>query len=275
MTLQVSARAESGPAIKVTKGNLSQLQTLLSDHAPIRSWRAVEFLLGEMKRATIVDENQTPPNVVTMHSRVEFRHDDSGATQIATLVYPGERDLYEDGISVVTPVGATLIGLAEGQSLSYPAPDGRPTSITVLRILYQPEAAARLALAGFPQRPKPADSAAPRIFDAYGHLMPAHHEQICKRLNAAGYWSPMQQSKLLAEQIGYFDDAEIWAILMWNARPSRPLASLLQYWIAAGMPVWRRAIAGAGAKAATAKAATAKANVEANAAAAHADEAAG
>jgi regulator of nucleoside diphosphate kinase len=137
-------RFESFPEIRVTKENLGRLDTMLVDHAPIRSWRAVEFLVRELMRAKIIDPHEIPGQVVTMGSRVEYREDDNRIPRVATLAYPGDFRLYEDAMSVLTPVGAVLLGLSEGQSMSYPGPDGQPKKITLTKVLYQPEAAQRV-----------------------------------------------------------------------------------------------------------------------------------
>ena len=48
-------------------------------------------LLGdELLRADVVAAQAMPPSVATMHSRVEFRDDVTGAVRRITLVYPGE-----------------------------------------------------------------------------------------------------------------------------------------------------------------------------------------
>lgn len=133
----------SAPEIKVTKENLARFDTLLENHAPIRFWRAVEFLVRELTRAAVVDDDNTPGNVVTMRSRVKFCEEENETPAVVTLVYPGESHLHEDAISVLTPLGAALIGLSEGQSISYPRPDGTLKTITVIEVLYQPEAARR------------------------------------------------------------------------------------------------------------------------------------
>jgi hypothetical protein len=75
------------------------------------------------------------------------------------------------------------------------------------------------------------------VFDEHGHLTPLRHEQLRKRLNATGYWSATLQSELLAQRLGHADEAEIWAILMWNARPGEALTKKLQRWFATGMPL--------------------------------------
>jgi regulator of nucleoside diphosphate kinase len=43
-------------------------------------------------------------------------------------------------LSVLTPVGTALLGLAVGQSIVWPFPDGTQRCLRVLKIIYQPEA---------------------------------------------------------------------------------------------------------------------------------------
>jgi regulator of nucleoside diphosphate kinase len=75
-----------------------------------------------------------------MRSLVRYRQDDSGKICRATLVYPVEADTSNDRISVLTPVGAALVGLSEGRLMPYEASDGTIESVTVLEVLFQPEA---------------------------------------------------------------------------------------------------------------------------------------
>ena len=139
------------PDIKVTKGDLDNLQCLLSIHATHWSWKSVEYLVLELMRATIVDESSIPIDVVTMGSRVEYREEGRNSNQVVTLSYPGEREFIDDAISVMTPIGAALLGLATGQSIGYPGPDGRPVTITITRVVYQPEANNRIRLKSRPR----------------------------------------------------------------------------------------------------------------------------
>jgi regulator of nucleoside diphosphate kinase len=139
------------PEITVTKWDLGNLECLLSIHATHWSWRSVEFLVRELMRATVVDEGAIPANVVTMGSRLEYSEEGRNSTQVATLSYPGEREFLDDAISVLTPVGAALLGLAAGQSICYAGPDGRPVTITVIRVVYQPEANSRIRLKSTPR----------------------------------------------------------------------------------------------------------------------------
>jgi regulator of nucleoside diphosphate kinase len=100
----------------------------------------VEYLVRELMRATVFDEDRIPTNVVTMGSRVEYLEAGKNSTQVVTLSYPGEMEFFRNGISILTPVGAALIGLSAGQSISYTGRDGIPITIKVVKVLHQPEA---------------------------------------------------------------------------------------------------------------------------------------
>jgi len=108
---------------------LVDLANTVLDRAPA----VAEVLLDEMERADVRASDAMPGDVVRMHSTVEFRSD-GGQSRRVSLVYPGEADIAEGKISVLTPVGTALIGLARGQSMSWVAPDGREHSLTVLEV---------------------------------------------------------------------------------------------------------------------------------------------
>jgi len=94
-----------------------------------------EFLLEEVERARVVEPEEVPPQVVTMGSLVEYRDDRTGTQRTVTLVYPGEQDIELGRVSVLTPVGAALIGLSEGQSIVWRTPADEERSLTVLRVV--------------------------------------------------------------------------------------------------------------------------------------------
>jgi regulator of nucleoside diphosphate kinase len=90
-------------------------------------------LLSEIERATVVPTHAVPTNVVQMGSTVEFTTEE-GASRRVTLVFPGQADIAAARISVVTPIGAALIGLSEGQSIVWMTRDGRERRLTVLAV---------------------------------------------------------------------------------------------------------------------------------------------
>ena len=92
-----------------------------------------EELLAEMDRATVVAADALPADVVRMGSTVTFRTAD-GRTRRVTLVFGGAADISLDRISILTPVGTALIGLAVGQSITWTTRDGREQELTVVSV---------------------------------------------------------------------------------------------------------------------------------------------
>ncbi len=125
-------RTRSVPQIIVSNADYERL-TDLATASLERLPEVANELLSEMDRAKVVQDGAVPDNVVRMGSTVTFRSDD-GNTRTFKLVYPAEESLDEHRISVMTPIGAALIGLAEGQSISWAARDGRRHELTVEKV---------------------------------------------------------------------------------------------------------------------------------------------
>ena len=68
----------------------------------------------------------------------------AGATREFQLCYPKDMTGSPDQLSVLAPVGAALLGLSAGQVIDWPLPDGGHTRLTVLDVVWQPEAAGEL-----------------------------------------------------------------------------------------------------------------------------------
>ncbi len=92
-----------------------------------------DALQDELERAHVVAAGSVPSDVVQMGSTVEFRPD-AGAPRRVILVFPGEENIAEGRISVLTPIGAALIGLSSNQSIPWTTRDGRQHELTVLRV---------------------------------------------------------------------------------------------------------------------------------------------
>ena len=125
-------RTRSVPQIIVSNADYERL-TDLATASLERLPDVANELLSEMDRAKVVQDGSVPDDVVRMGSTVTFKSDD-GNTRTFKLVYPVEESLDEHRISVMTPVGAALIGLAEGQSISWAARDGRRHELTVEKV---------------------------------------------------------------------------------------------------------------------------------------------
>lgn len=131
-------KQETLPPVTISTGDYDRLAFLASFGLNFQQDRpAAAMLANELIRATVVTPRAVPPSVATMHSRLEFRDDVTWDVRHATLVYPDEDDGEADSISVLSSEGAALIGLREGQSITWRAPKGW-RSLTLLRVLYQP-----------------------------------------------------------------------------------------------------------------------------------------
>jgi regulator of nucleoside diphosphate kinase len=90
-------------------------------------------LLEEVERADVRPAEQLPPDVVQIGSEVTYE-DDSGAVHTVRLVFPENADLAEQRLSVLTPIGAALIGLPAGPTISWRTPEGQTRQLTALRV---------------------------------------------------------------------------------------------------------------------------------------------
>lgn len=99
-----------------------------------------DLLLRETTRAKLHRVASMPADVVTMGTQVEFRDEASGVSRTVTLAWPQDADIAAGRISILTPIGAGLIGLSAGQQILWPDRDGRERNLTIVRVS-QPQAA--------------------------------------------------------------------------------------------------------------------------------------
>jgi regulator of nucleoside diphosphate kinase len=104
--------------------------TRLASAAPDSMAATADELLGELDRARTRPQSAIPAAVVQMGSFVTFRAG-SGQARTVQLVYPAEADIAQGRVSVLTPIGAALIGLAEGQSIGWEDRSGNSHELTV------------------------------------------------------------------------------------------------------------------------------------------------
>lgn len=127
------------PPVMVTTVDRARLGRLLDGYRAQPYDVLAAHLARELARAEIVEPRAVPPWVVTMRSRVRVRVED-GSERTVTLVFPGEEDPMLGRVSVLEPLGAALLGLAEGDTMAWQTLAGREQQASVLKVLYQPEA---------------------------------------------------------------------------------------------------------------------------------------
>lgn len=109
------------------------------DFARLIAMRPPPELRSELDRAIVVPSESIPPGIVTMGARVRYRDQQTGDIREVELVYPEDADPALARVSVLAPVGAALLGLAEGQEIDWDFPDGTLRRLTVVAVS-QPDA---------------------------------------------------------------------------------------------------------------------------------------
>lgn len=131
--MSIHATASLRPKIILAQSEadrLSALATQMEQSSPL----ATELLLDEIDRAEILADRHVPATVVRMGSVVEFLDEAHGARRTVQLVYPSDADIGAGRISILTPVGAGLIGLSAGAEIQWPDREGRERSLRILKV---------------------------------------------------------------------------------------------------------------------------------------------
>lgn len=128
-----AASAPARPHIIISRTDAERLGAL-AEQMERSSPLASQLLLDEIDRAEIRDDHAVPDDVVGMHAFVEFNDEAHGKPRMIQLVYPAEADIAQGRVSVLTPVGAGLIGLSAGQTIMWPDRDGHERPIEILSV---------------------------------------------------------------------------------------------------------------------------------------------
>lgn len=92
------------------------------------------MLLGEIERAELHDPDSMPDGHVMLNSRVTFVDDRTGQAREVQLVMPAHANIAEGRISIMTPMGAALYGLAEGHAIEWPDLNGNVRPVRIIRV---------------------------------------------------------------------------------------------------------------------------------------------
>jgi len=118
--------------IYVTEMDKARLQSLLE----FEQGSAIVELEHEIERAIVVDPQHVARDVVTMNSRILLHMDDE--EREVALVYPQDADERSGKLSVLSDVGAAILGYQEGDAIDWMVSD-RTRRILIDRVIYQPE----------------------------------------------------------------------------------------------------------------------------------------
>lgn len=117
----------------------NRLRTLLADLARLsRGMQAGADTLEELLDLARIAE-AVPADVVTMNSRVTYADVDTHEAGSVTIVYPEQADPANRKISVLSPLGAALLGETSGSEVELPLPHGRTRRVRIENVQHQAE----------------------------------------------------------------------------------------------------------------------------------------
>lgn len=106
----------------------------LAIQAEARHPAVAALLLDEVDRADLYAPGELPGDVACLGAEITYRDEASGVVRDVRIVLPAHADIAEGKVSILTPVGAGLIGLSAGQAIDWPDVEGRPHRLHILAV---------------------------------------------------------------------------------------------------------------------------------------------
>lgn len=125
-------KAARKPRILITSQDLETLQDLL-DHSPART-AGVNLLEAELGRAVLVGDSYSARPFCRLGSWATYEDVISGQSSRIQLVLPREADIDQHRVSVLTPVGASLLGLTPDAEIEWADDKGRPHRLRLVEV---------------------------------------------------------------------------------------------------------------------------------------------
>lgn len=113
------------------------------DHARLNKLGSAQLphdLADELQAVDLVASQEVTPDIVTMNSEVELVLSGQDGRQRLTLCYPRDAQPGVGCISVLSPIGAALLGRRVGDTIHWRMPSGEERQAELAAILFQPEA---------------------------------------------------------------------------------------------------------------------------------------
>lgn len=116
---------------------LKQLMNLSGYYKDETLRSSVKKLVGEMESARICDEVDMPVDVIRFNATVTIVSD-GGWHKRFKLVMPDKSDVKNDKISILTPMGAAVMGYSQGDNVIWEFPSGEQ-KLTIEKVEQQNE----------------------------------------------------------------------------------------------------------------------------------------
>ena len=138
-TIERTEKTKAG-TILITERNKRKLEEMIEKiEARGGKEENLESLRKELNRARVVGSDTVPRNCVTMGSTVSVINLETSERLKFELVYPGEADFENGKISILSPVGVSVLGYCTGDEFDWDMPSGRSLFV-IAKVDAQPEA---------------------------------------------------------------------------------------------------------------------------------------
>jgi len=118
------------PPVALTAADIEVLDALLASGEPTPAHCLLE---AELARAVIVSD-AAARGAARIGACVEYRTEDEGPARRVQLVLPAAADIDQGRVSVLSPVGAALLGLRAGATFGWIDPRGRTHRLRVVAV---------------------------------------------------------------------------------------------------------------------------------------------
>lgn len=126
-TAKTRGRPPALPAIVLSREDFDALDRLVGD---LPGTGPAGLLQQELDRAEVCDAVDLPKTVVGLNRWLHYADERHPEVRRVQLVLPHQADIDAGRVSVLSHVGAGLIGLTEGQSIQWPDPSGETRKLT-------------------------------------------------------------------------------------------------------------------------------------------------
>lgn len=130
--------------ILITQPDMLKLADLLDGERrwPMMDRGHLRAFARQLAGAAVVRDDEIPRDIITVHSRLRVKDLDGGNDASYVLVMPAHASAAAGAISVLSPVGAALLGRRQGDEIEFRRPGGLGR-LRIEQVLFQPEAAER------------------------------------------------------------------------------------------------------------------------------------
>ena len=123
----------------LTCSDMKKLRLLLAGIPGVHMPSFLRKLEDDLGDAIVCTSDAVPVDVITLNSRFRMRDLESGERRDYVLGFPSQRPGDPSALSILTPVGAGLVGRRAGSAAKCETPGG-DRHFEVEEIIYQPEA---------------------------------------------------------------------------------------------------------------------------------------